>query len=135
MTSIVREFAVAADEKTAWAALADVGAVNKLIPFLGPVTVDGDVRKIDMGEFGIIEELVVTVDDERRRVAYSVRRSPWPLVHHHSSMQILPPAPGESGSRLLWLVDLLPADVAPEFASGMDGAVEAIRHSLAEPAS
>jgi carbon monoxide dehydrogenase subunit G len=128
MTSIIREFAVGADADTAWSALADIGAVNKLITFLGPVTVDGNVSTVDMGEFGIIEELIASVDPELRRVAYTVRKSPWDFEHHHSVMQILPT---KDGAVLRWVVDLLPESAVAEFASGMDGAVESIKQSLA----
>ncbi|MFW6695339.1 SRPBCC family protein [Streptomyces sp. MAR4 CNX-425] len=131
MASIIREFAVDADEETAWAALVDVGAVNKLITFLGPVTLDGDVRTVDMGEYGTIEELIVSVDDEPRRMSYSVRKSPWNFVHHHSVMEILPPEEGAVGSRVRWLVDLKPDSLAEEIATGMDGAVESMKQSLA----
>jgi hypothetical protein len=130
MTSIIREFAIGADPEKAWAALSNVGAVNELITFLGPVTLDGDVRKVDMGEYGVIEELIVSVDDDLRRVAYSVQKSPWDLAHHHSTMQILPPGDGADGAVMSWVVDLLPESAADEFASGLDGAVEAIKQSL-----
>lgn len=53
---------MAAEPDVAWAALEEVGKVNQLIGFLGPVTMDGDVRRVDMAENGIIEELIVSVD-------------------------------------------------------------------------
>ncbi|MCX5399878.1 SRPBCC family protein [Streptomyces sp. NBC_00102] len=130
MASIIREFAVAADAEVAWAALEEVGKVNQLITFLGPVTVEGDVRRVDMAENGIIEELIVSVDPALRRMSYSVRQGPWALTHHHSVMQVLPPAEGDSGSRVAWLVDLKPDSLAEEFAAGMEGAVEAMKASL-----
>ncbi|MEO3762959.1 SRPBCC family protein [Streptomyces sp. B8F3] len=130
MASMIREFAVRADEEAAWAALVDVGAVNKLT-FLGPVTLDGDVRTADMGEYGTTEELIVSVDDEHRRMSYSVRNSPWKFLHHPSVMEILPPEEGAVGSRARWLVDLKPDSLTEEIATGMDGAVESMKQSLA----
>ena len=130
MTSIIREFDIAADEKPAWDALADVAVVNKIITFLGPVTYEGDVRKIDMGEYGIIEELIVAIDHDEQRVAYSVQNSPWNLVHHHSTMQILPPTAGAAGARLRWVVDLKPDSAAEEFAAGMENAIASLKSTL-----
>jgi hypothetical protein len=130
MTSIIREFAIGADEERAWAALADVASINKLITFLGPVTVDGDVRTVDMGEFGIIEELIVSLDADERRLSYTLTKSPWNFQHHHSSMQILPPHGTDSGARVRWIVDLKPDSAAEEFATGLDGAVESLKNSL-----
>lgn len=125
---------MAAEPDVAWAALEEVGKVNQLIGFLGPVTMDGDVRRVDMAENGIIEELIVSVDAPLRRMSYSVRKGPWALIHHHSVMQILPPAQGAGGSRVAWLVDLKPDELAEEFAAGMEGAVEAIKTSLGKTA-
>jgi hypothetical protein len=131
MASIVREFTISADSERAWAALADVGAVNKLITFLGPVTLNGDVRTVDMGDYGTIEELIVSVDPDLRRVAYSVRKSPWNFGHHHSSMQILPPSGDAEGTRMRWIVDLKPDSLTAEIADGLDSAIESIKKSLA----
>ncbi|MFK3982417.1 SRPBCC family protein [Micromonospora sp. NPDC050397] len=130
MASITHDFAVEASVDKAWKALSDVGAVNQLITFLGPVTVDGDVRTVDMGEF-LIKELIVAVDPEQRRVAYSIKESPYELEHHHSSMQILPAADAADGCRMVWTIDVKPDATADEMAPGVVNAVEAIRKALA----
>jgi len=89
--------------------------------------VDGNVRT-GHGEFGIIEELIVSVDPELRRVATTSGsrrglRTP-PLV-----MRILR-HPTRGRRVLSW--SRSPARVGgAEFASGMDGAVESIKQSLA----
>lgn len=132
MASIIREFQVGADEKRSWEALADVGAVNRLITFLGPVTLDGDVRRVSIGAAEPIEELIVGVDETHHRVAYSVRKSPWGFTFHHSSMQVLPPHDNESGgARLLWTIDVKPDSMANQIAADIDGAVESIKKALA----
>ncbi|MDG4800219.1 SRPBCC family protein [Micromonospora sp. WMMD980] len=130
MASIIHEFAVGADVESAWAALSDVARVNQLITFLGPVTVDGDVRTVDMGEF-TIKELVVDVDPKTRRVAYSIQQSPYQLTHHHSIMQILAPESGGSGSRMMWSIDVKPDATADVMAPGVLDAIETIKKSLA----
>jgi Polyketide cyclase / dehydrase and lipid transport len=132
MASIVHDFIVDATQQQAWAALSKVGEVNKLITFLGPVTLDGDVRRIDMGEYGVIEELIVSVDDEWQRVTYSIQKSSYALTHHHSSMQVFPVGAGTSGgSRFVWILDLKPDAMAAVLAPGVENAVEAIKKSLA----
>jgi carbon monoxide dehydrogenase subunit G len=132
MASIVHEFTVDASVERAWEALSDVGAVDKLITFLGPVTVDGDTRTVDMGEFGLIEELIVAVDAEHRRVAYSIQKSPYDMTYHHSSMQILPPERESGRTRMVWILDLKPDSLAEAMAPGVADAVAAIQKSLAD---
>ncbi|HEX2316826.1 MAG TPA: SRPBCC family protein [Thermomonospora sp.] len=131
MASIIREFSVGVDEKRAWEALADVGAVNRLITFLGDVTVEGDLRRISVGGPEPIEELIVSVDEEHRRVAYSVLKSPWNMDFHHASMQVLPPADGSSGARLRWTIDVLPHSAAAQIAADLQGAIDSIQKALA----
>lgn len=73
-----------------WSAIADVGAPNKLITFLGETTLEGDRRSCSLGDMGKLEELIVSVDDENRRVVYSIRESPFNFTHHSASMQAIP---------------------------------------------
>jgi len=47
-------------------------------------------------------------DDGRRRVAYSVVE--WRATHHNASIQVF--AEGPARSRVVWIADLLPNDLA-----------------------
>ena len=88
MATIYREVDLDTDAEEAWRQLADVGAVDKLIDYLGPVTVDGDRRSCSLGDQGELNELIVTVDHDRRRLAYSIRESPLNFTHHSASWQV-----------------------------------------------
>lgn len=128
MASIHRDFEVGASPERAWAALRDAGRINELIRFLGPVTVDGDRRTCELGEQGTLEELILSVDDERRRFAYAIVASPFGFEHHSASMQILPD--GGNGSRFVWTTDVKPDDAVPALSEAIDGAVESLRNTL-----
>lgn len=126
MVSMYRDFDVDAPVDRVWAAIADVGAPNKLITFLGEVTLDGDVRTCELGDRGKLEELIVSIDDENRRVVYSIRESPFNFTHHNASMQALPN--GNGGTRIVWVTDLKPDEAAaPEI---LDAAVESMKEAL-----
>jgi hypothetical protein len=58
----------------------------------------------------VVRALIVDVDDETRRLAYAVVEGRLPLVHHHASFQVF--AEGESRSRLVWITDVLPHELA-----------------------
>lgn len=124
MATIVRDFPVDAPADVVWKEFADVGGVNRLIDYLGEVTVNGNVRTCSMGEAGELEELIVSIDDERRRLAYSVQQSPFGLQHHHASVQILDEG---SGSRCIWTTDLLPDHMAGMIVEPVDAAVASIQ--------
>jgi carbon monoxide dehydrogenase subunit G len=127
MASIYREATITAPIEKVWAAIADVQGINRLITFLGKVTVDGDHRSCQLGEQGKLEELIVTVDDANKRFAYSVQESPFNLTHHSASMQLR--ANGE-GTELMWVTDLKPDDAAPAVEEALDAAVASIKEVL-----
>lgn len=127
MATIYREVDLDADAEEAWRQLADVGAVNKLIDYLGPVTVDGDRRSCSLGDQGELNELIVTVDQDRRRLAYSIRESPLNFTHHSASWQV---TPAGDKSRLVWITDVKPDSVAPALEELIDQTADSIQRNL-----
>lgn len=127
MATIYREAKLDVPVDEVWQALADVGSINRLIAFLGDVTVDGDERVCALGD-GELRELIVSVDEEQRRVAYSIQESPFGFRHHHSSMQAV--REGE-GTRFVWWTDVSPDEAAPALGEALDGALESIRDVFA----
>lgn len=110
MASIHKEILIEASPETVWAAIRDVGAVHKrLVPGLvTDVRMDGDARMITFANGRTVRELIVDVNDGKRRLAYAaVGGLP---KHHHASMQVF--AEGEHRSRLVWITDVVPDDVA-----------------------
>jgi hypothetical protein len=47
--------------------------------------VNGDCRTCSLGDQGNLDELIVSVGDERRRIAYSIRESPFGFEHHNKT--------------------------------------------------
>jgi len=129
MATIIREFVVNASVDQVWTGVADVGAVNRLIDFVGEVTLDGERRICRLGDAGTLEELIVTIDDERRRLAYSIKESPFGFTHHHASMQVDEHPAG--GSRFVWITDVAPDSLAGAAVAPVDAAVESIKRHFA----
>lgn len=128
MATIHREFQLGATPDEAWAALREIGKINELITFLGEVTVDGDRRTCELGDQGALDELIVSVDDDRRRLAYSILESPFDMEHHHASMQVVDN--GDAGSTFIWTTDVKPDEVVPVLSEAVDGAIESIKATL-----
>ena len=51
------------------------------------------------------------------------------VKHYNASVQVL--ADGDARSRLIWIVDLLPNEIAPYIASQMEQAAPAMTQALA----
>ena len=127
MASIHREIWIDTAPEAAWAALRDVGAVHRrLAPgFVTDVRVEEGARIVTFGNGMVARELIVDVDDEARRLVWSVVGGA--MTHHNASAQILPEA---GGSRFVWIADLLPHALAPRIAGMIEQGLAAIQRTL-----
>ena len=111
MATIYKEFIVEVDVAQVWDALRDFGAVHtRLAPgFLTGCELDGQGARIVHFANGLVaRELLVALDDEHRRLAYTV--TDGKATHHHASAQVF--ADGEGRSRFVWITDVLPDGLA-----------------------
>ena len=128
MASIRKEISIDARSEDVWAAIRDVGAVHeRLAPgFVTDTRLEGDEARIVTFANGlVVKELIVDVDDDRRRLAYAARggRS----THHNASFQVF--ADGER-TRLVWIADLLPHEVAGPVGEMMDAGARVMQRTL-----
>jgi hypothetical protein len=105
MGSIWWEEAIAVPAAQAWAALRRVGEAHRLFsPVLTDATMEGDVRTVTFASGMVVRERILSVDETRRRVAYTVL---GPMFEHHSaSMQIV--AVDDASCCFVWITDFLP---------------------------
>jgi carbon monoxide dehydrogenase subunit G len=94
-----------------WEAVRDVGAVHqRLAPgFVMDTRLEEGARVVTFANGMTARELIVDVDDGARRLVWSVVGSPR-LTHHNASLQVF--AEGDGRSRIVWIADLLPDEVA-----------------------
>ena len=129
MATIYKEFIVEADAAQVWDALRDFGAVHtRLAPgFLTDAKLDGQGARIVSFANGLVaRELLVGIDEERRRLAYTVTGGK--ASHHHASAQVF--AQGEGRSRFVWITDVLPDELAAYIAPMMDPGGAAMKKTL-----
>ena len=110
MASIHKEILIDARPEDVWAAIRDVGAIHRrLAPgFVVDTRLDGDARIVTFGNGMVARELIVDIGDAARRLVWSVVGGR--MTHHNASLQVF--ADGESHSRVVWIADLLPNDLA-----------------------
>jgi carbon monoxide dehydrogenase subunit G len=131
VASISKEIEIAAPPEDVWAALRDFGAVHeRLVPgFVVDSRLDGaDVRVVTFFNGAVAREVLVGVDDETRRLVYTVVDGPFASTHHNASAQVL--ADGDERSRFVWITDVLPHEVAPVVSELMDRGVAVIKETL-----
>jgi carbon monoxide dehydrogenase subunit G len=130
MASIRKEISIDAAPADVWAALRDFGALHRrLVPgFVTDTRLDGeDVRVVTFFNGVVVREVLVGQDDEARRLAYSVLDGPLGSTHYNGSAQVF--AAG-GGTRFVWIVDVLPDDVAGPVCALMDQGIGVMKRTL-----
>jgi carbon monoxide dehydrogenase subunit G len=128
MASIHKDIPLDAQPDAVWDALRDFGAVHRrLAPgFVLDARLDGEARIVTFANGTVARELLVDCDDARQRLVYAVISER--VKQHSASVQVLPD--GEARSRLIWIVDVLPNDIAPYIEAQMDQAALAMQKAL-----
>lgn len=128
MATIRKEFHIAAKPERVWDALRDVGALHtRLVPgFVTDTKFDGVARMVTFGNGMVAREVIVSIDDQARRVAYSIESEN--LTHHMASAQVF--AEGDR-TRFIWQADVLPHSAADTMSPMMDAGAAAMQRALA----
>jgi uncharacterized protein YndB with AHSA1/START domain len=129
MATIRKETLIDAPAKRVWDAVRDVGAVHeRLAPgFVVDTRLEAGARVVTFGNGLVARELIVDVDDGARRLAWAVVGSPR-LSHHNASMQVFDDGGGRS--RVVWIADLLPDEVAPEIRGLIEQGMAIMKRTL-----
>jgi hypothetical protein len=132
MASIRKEVVIDCSPETAWDALRDVGALHtRLVPgFVTDTRMEEGARVVTFGNGMVARELIVDVDEQTRRVVWSVVGTA--MTHHNGAAQVIPEG---DGCRFVWIADLLPHEAAPPVAAMMEQGIQVIQQTLesAEP--
>lgn len=128
MASIHREIFIDARPEAVWDALRDVGAIHRrLAPgFVTDVQMEEGARVVTFGNGMVARELIVDIDDEQRRLAWSVVGGR--MTHHNASAQVFDE--GDDHSRFVWIADLLPHELEPAIAAMIDQGLAVIKRTL-----
>ncbi|MGH6956659.1 MAG: SRPBCC family protein [Caulobacteraceae bacterium] len=127
MPSIHKEISLSSKPAAVWDVVRDVGAVHtRFAPDFVVDTVLGEgERTVTFANGFVAREVIVDVDETRRRIAYSARSER--LAHHNASFQVLPEG---DGSRLVWIADVLPAEAAVTVGAMMEDGIAAAKRAL-----
>ena len=128
MASIHREVQIDARPEAVWDALRDIGAIHqRLAPgFVTDVRLEEGARVVTFGNGAVARELIVDLNDQARRLAWSVVGGP--MTHHNASAQVF--EHGDGRTRFVWIADLLPHELAPTIAGMIDQGLAVIKRTM-----
>ena len=133
MATISKEITVAASPEAAWSAIRDIGALHtRLVPgFVVDTQVEPGARIVTFGNGMVAKELIVDLDDNARRLVWSVRGGR--LTHHNGSTQVFEAEGGRA--KIRWIADILPNDLREAIDAMMSQGMQAMQRTLDSPAS
>ena len=128
MASLHKEITIERSKQSVWDAIRDVGAIQKrLVPgFVVNCRLEGDWRTITFANGMVVRELIVAVDDQTCRHAWSARGEP--LTHHNASIQVFSDGPDKC--RIVWIADLMPNEAAEAVGEMIDEALATMKQTL-----
>ena len=130
MASIRKDISIPAPAVEVWDAVRDFGALHtRLVPgFVLDTKLDGEARIVTFASGNIARELLIDCDEVRLRLAYAIVGSER-MKHYNAPVEIV--GDGEAGCRLVWIVDVLPHEIAPYISSQMDLGASAMQTAFA----
>jgi hypothetical protein len=128
MTSIRKDISIDAPAVEVWDAVRDFGALHtRLVPgFVLDTKLDGEARIVTFASGLVARELFVDSDDARQRLAYAVVSER--VTHYNGSVEVIPDS--ETRCRVIWIVDVLPNEIAGYISSQMDLGASAMQKAF-----
>ena len=128
MASIRREVLIDVSADALWSAVRDVGALHTrlVVGFVTDCRLDGNARIVTFANGAVARELIVDINDADRRLVWAAVGGP--LTHHNASAQVF--AEGPESSRLVWIADLLPDEMAPLITGMIEQGTAAMKKTM-----
>ena len=110
MASIRNEVALAASAAEVWDAVRDFGALHeRLVPgFVTDCRLEDGARVVTFVNGMVAREQLVDANDADRRLVYAIVGGKF--THYNASVQVLERGP--RAATLVWIIDLLPDEMA-----------------------
>jgi hypothetical protein len=130
MASVRKEIQIDAGPDAVWDAVRDFGALHERLVkgFVVDTKLDGDDRIVTFANGAVQREPLVALDDDARRLVYGAVDSPIGATHYNATVTVS--SDGESGSRIDWVVDVLPNELEPILSQVMDHGAAAMKATL-----
>lgn len=131
MASVQKEIIIDADPAAAWAIISDFidGPVRMAPGFVTDSRLDEpDVRVVTFANGTVLRERLIALDNDLRRLVFSIIGGTMQPTHDNASMQVLPH--GDGGSRFVWIHDVQPDDLTISMGAGMDDGLNIFKQTV-----
>ncbi|MET8312054.1 SRPBCC family protein [Micromonospora sp. NPDC005173] len=135
MASIRKEIIIESSADKVWNVIRDFSAgPSRMAPgFVVDTRIEAASRVVTFADGTVARERLVSIDDVARRTVYSVVGDTIRPTHDNASMQVFDQ--GEARSRLVWIHDVLPDDLATSLDAAMEQGMTVIKQTLESEAA
>jgi Polyketide cyclase / dehydrase and lipid transport len=129
MALLRTEISIAAGPADVWDVIGDFAAgPQRMAPgIVVGCRADADLRVVTFADGVVVHERLVALDDDERRIVYSVVGG---SVHPDRDTAEMRVVPEDGGCRLVWTHDLRPDELAPGFQAAMDRGAAVIKRTM-----
>jgi len=127
MATLFKDVFIDVPRDSVWDAIRDVGALHtRLVPgFVLDTKLEPGARVVRFGNGLEVREPIISVDDERRRMAWSAEGGA--TTHYNAVLE----ARSEGhGTRVTWTIDLLPDSVADRVGAMQEQGLATMKQTL-----
>jgi hypothetical protein len=130
MASIIVEVVIESSADDVWEVIGEFATgPSRMAPgFVVDTQAEADFRTVTFADGTVVTERRIGVDEQARRIAYSIVGGSVEPVHDNASMQAFPY--GEGRCRLVWARDVLPDGLAGPMAGSMSRGLEVVKRTL-----
>ena len=127
MATLRKEILLDASPEAVWDAVRDVGALHtRLVPgFVLDTRMEGEVRVVTFDNGMVVREPIVSVDDDRRRMAWTATGGR--TAHYNAALEVFSDG---AGCRVVWTIDLLPHELSAAIGAMQDRGLAAIQRTF-----
>lgn len=103
MIEVMASSVIAAPVASVWALVRDFGSIGSWLPGVKSCVLEGDdpgdrvgaVRRLDMGDVGLIREQLLALSDTEHEVTFSIIESALPLWNYRSTIRLFSVTDGD----------------------------------------
>jgi hypothetical protein len=126
MGSIYKEIVTRAGAVDVWSAIRDIGALHTRLVVVTDTRLEPGARIVTFGNGMVLREPIIAVDDNARRLVWSAEGGPF--THYNASLQVFAERAG--ATRVVWIADFLPDEVAGNQRAAMEAALQIMKTNL-----
>ncbi|MHA4854576.1 SRPBCC family protein [Rhodococcus sp. MSC1_016] len=128
MATLRSHIVIDRDPDAVWSVIRDVANISQWFPAIVTSSGDSSRRTVTLEDGSVLEEDIVTLDDDLRRLQYRAVDGDLAVTDHLGTVDVL--GVDDQRTLVVYSTEIEPADLAAAFGPAIDGGLEGLRNTL-----